>query len=324
MFILFPDRDLNHLLTVSDLFRPVLQRFRAAQSDTTTILIASVLLLAVLLSRQINAALFVITPAFLSLVSVVWKGWVIRPEPERCTYVSTILTLPEFALGVLRAAPFVVLYGILLEAFLAVVMLAMRSVGNTHDAISLPFLQEIGASGIALCLAALPLAGTAKAIKNRNLPTFPLSFLRIAGVWIAMTPVLFLVYLLDTSIILYILYGMIALGVVPLLLVLWLTLQRGFALAGAWRHDRARLAGATAKFLARRTEIATAFQSLETAQTRNRYIDWVEREATTHDHLAALADIVANPWPNGRRPNLGDPASTRLARLDERWLKLDV
>jgi len=63
----------------------------------------------------------------------------------------------------------------------------------------------------------------------------------------------------------------------------------------------------------------------ETALARERFVNWVEREAVARDHIVALADIVANPWPHRRPPNRSnDPASIRLAQLDERWLKLDV
>ena len=90
-------------------------------------------------------------------------------------------------------------------------------------------------------------------------------------------------------------------------------------------RGRARFANATVKFVPRRTDIAAALNGFETPGTRRRYVDWLEQEAGAHAHLTALADIVANPWPDGRRPNRdNDAASTRLAQLDERRLKLDV
>jgi hypothetical protein len=111
-----------------------------------------------------------------------------------------------------------------------------------------------------------------------------------------------------------------------LILVLFAVLARfAFILLRVLLLDRSRLAAATVKFIPSRHDIAEVFEMLETARARRSYVEWVEREAAASKHAEALADIVANPWPDGRRPNrYNDATSTRLAQLDERWLKLDV
>lgn len=91
-----------------------------------------------------------------------------------------------------------------------------------------------------------------------------------------------------------------------------------------WRDHR-KLAAAQSCFNASRQAIGETFNSFETDAARLQYVRWLEHEAETPESLAALADVAVNVWPNGRRPNNRESeASTLLAQLDARWMKIDI
>ena len=103
----------------------------------------------------------------------------------------------------------------------------------------------------------------------------------------------------------------------------------GFSLVwrqfAGWRSDRILFLERTRRFNPNRSAIAQAFLSFKTGNGRERYARWIESEAHAPEDLDALYDLVSNPWPDGHRPNIdNDAGSTLLAKLDERWLKLDV
>jgi len=58
-----------------------------------------------------------------------------------------------------------------------------------------------------------------------------------------------------------------------------------------------------------RPQIANSFASFETSRWREEYVDW----------LVTQRIEPSDEWPSGRPPNLQDPASTKLARLEHRW-----
>jgi hypothetical protein len=92
-----------------------------------------------------------------------------------------------------------------------------------------------------------------------------------------------------------------------------------------WWGDRRRLDQATNRFNSSRRLIAATFHSFETRSARFRYVQWLEKEAAEPTNQEQLSKILANPWPDGRRPNAGDDeASILLARLDARWIGLDI
>ena len=81
--------------------------------------------------------------------------------------------------------------------------------------------------------------------------------------------------------------------------------------------DRAKYAEFTKVFGGSRAEIFVSLQNLDTKYFRLQYIEWVERHSRGLEDVLAKAD---NVWPDGRRPNYQDKASTLLAKMDERWL----
>ena len=96
-----------------------------------------------------------------------------------------------------------------------------------------------------------------------------------------------------------------------------------FALCFCWRwfNDRLLLNEFRRSVPVQRPEIARQFLEFKTPTWRLRYVDWLEE--VTINQLEALCK-TSNVWPEGRRPQIeGDPASTRLAQLDARWLGLD-
>ena len=63
-----------------------------------------------------------------------------------------------------------------------------------------------------------------------------------------------------------------------------------------------------------RARIAENFAALQTERAREKYIRWLGEQ-----RLEPTGD-----WPSGRPPNLGDGASSMLARLEYRWRKLET
>lgn len=88
-----------------------------------------------------------------------------------------------------------------------------------------------------------------------------------------------------------------------------------------WREDRVTFQLITQVFLPERPIIAANFKALRTEGMRFRYVSWVGAKAG--DHLKRLQD-PSNRWPDDQRPNQKDAASTILAQLDARWMKLDI
>lgn len=101
---------------------------------------------------------------------------------------------------------------------------------------------------------------------------------------------------------------------------------RDFWSAGVvWYRDRTRLAKTLVTFNPSRALISESFRSFETDKAREAYVRWIERQARAPEYRQALLDLIANPWPQGRRPNINDSeASTLLAQLDAKWIGLDA
>jgi len=325
MFILFPDRDLNYLLTVSDLFRPVLQRFRAARVDLANSLIAAIVILAV-----VPQVAYMI-PLGIAIQSLIWatlRGRFVRLQVARGGFTSPILTAPEFFLGALRPT----------ATFVVPIMVLVGGLNHLAAAMGLgPFITDdapikhVGALEYALMailfFAAIPIFGTFWMLAQKRLSPADLRWPNLA--WLTRRLIFWAAALIPVGSFYYLLFQ------VPETYWLYVSAVLSVPIAGflvrelitnlrVRLRDRERLVAETVRFVPRHAAIAAVFNAFGTPAGRARYVDWIERQAARHDHLAALADIVANPWPNGRRPNLGDAASTRLARLDERWLKLDV
>ena len=101
--------------------------------------------------------------------------------------------------------------------------------------------------------------------------------------------------------------------------------SRAVLLLRRYRLDLRNLRERTKFFSASRIRIAEDFNSFRTDRCRSQFVAWLAREAKDPKDLRDLSDLTGNPWPDGRRPNLGgDLASTQLAQLDARWLGLDV
>jgi hypothetical protein len=75
-----------------------------------------------------------------------------------------------------------------------------------------------------------------------------------------------------------------------------------------------RLAAFTHADNSTRARIAENFAALQTERAREKYIRWLGEQ-----RLEPTGD-----WPSGRPPNLGDGASSMLARLEYRWRKLET
>jgi hypothetical protein len=75
-----------------------------------------------------------------------------------------------------------------------------------------------------------------------------------------------------------------------------------------------RLAVVTRADNSTRAQIAENFAALQTERARENYIRWLGEQ-----RLEPTGD-----WPSGRPPNLGDDASSILARLEYRWRKLET
>lgn len=90
----------------------------------------------------------------------------------------------------------------------------------------------------------------------------------------------------------------------------------------SWFEDKKLLKELTRVFTPERLIIGQHFSSFKTKTGRLKYSRWVEISA--NDHLPVLGD-PKNSWPENVRPNVAnDEASTLLAQLDVRWLKLDI
>jgi hypothetical protein len=84
--------------------------------------------------------------------------------------------------------------------------------------------------------------------------------------------------------------------------------------------DRRDLRAMKKKFRPERRSIAENFLKLRSGWGRLTYVALLEDFSL--DHIETLKR-PENVWPEGCRPQLGDAASERLARLDARWLGLD-
>jgi hypothetical protein len=83
-----------------------------------------------------------------------------------------------------------------------------------------------------------------------------------------------------------------------------------------WRQrarEQARLRLARSLGSRSRIRIAETFAGFESSDGRELYVDW----------LGEQGFIPTEEWPSGRPPNLGDPASTKLAKLEHRWRGFD-
>lgn len=91
------------------------------------------------------------------------------------------------------------------------------------------------------------------------------------------------------------------------------------------RRDQGRLGALPTKLNGSRTIISDIFLGFETAKARLQFVRKLEVDLMDSAAQLILSDINKNPWPEGQRPNIqNDEASTRLAKLDARWLGLDV
>ena len=119
-------------------------------------------------------------------------------------------------------------------------------------------------------------------------------------------------------------FSVIALGLFLVFLVIFM-IWNLWVMLREWQSDHSLLIEKCRRFNSHRTEIAQSFQLFKTKRARLKYARWIESEAHAPEDLDALYDLVSNPWPDGHRPNIdNDAGSTLLAKLDERWLKLDV
>jgi hypothetical protein len=78
-----------------------------------------------------------------------------------------------------------------------------------------------------------------------------------------------------------------------------------------WRQrtrDKVRFSLARSVAYRSRIGIAETFASFESADGRELYVDW----------LGDQGFVPTEEWPSGRPPNLGDAASTKLAKLEHR------
>jgi len=88
------------------------------------------------------------------------------------------------------------------------------------------------------------------------------------------------------------------------------------------RSDR-RLVQNLEEFDGSRAQVARVLSLIHTSQYRREYLWRIEEESADRKWSDTLHNLVENPWPDGKRPNFGDDASTLLAQLDEKWLGLD-
>jgi len=88
------------------------------------------------------------------------------------------------------------------------------------------------------------------------------------------------------------------------------------------RRDRRTVRKWLARFDGRRASVSEALAAIGTPQARELFVAGLAAQSAVGRFRTLLGD-PANTWPGGRRPNYGDRASTRLARLDESWLSLD-
>jgi hypothetical protein len=77
--------------------------------------------------------------------------------------------------------------------------------------------------------------------------------------------------------------------------------------------DRGRLEAYKNGDNSTRSLIAEHFSAFQTSEVREEFVRW----------LGAQRYEPTGEWPGGRPPNLGDDASSLLARLEYRWRKLD-
>jgi hypothetical protein len=84
---------------------------------------------------------------------------------------------------------------------------------------------------------------------------------------------------------------------------------------GYWRSKRDRQRMGQARMFAYRSriDISKVFMGFELSGSREAYVDWLSSQGLT----------PTEEWPSGRPPNLGDPASTKLAQLEHRWRGFD-
>lgn len=341
LFILNPDRDLNYMLTVSDVFRPVLQRFRAARIDTMISLFSSIVVIVLVeMSNRWVGVIFVMTVALMSVFLAIIQGKFLRFEIERGVVVSRVLTGTEFLIGTFRATPIVMLALFVGDNWSSFYYYIVDGQSIKMDTFGASVGVEIHIYIFVLCLGAIPFIGGVRVLAQLyatgmtwmrclSLKRFVILLLQF-GVFFGVCggiiyPVYRGVYMLPDT------FRDLVLGSLLwfcflVFMVIFLNEQfRRIRRLRIWLVDRRRLKSSVVRFVPSRVDIATAFECFEGAWGRARYVEWVEREAATPDHLKVLEDIVANPWPGGCRPNRdNDLASTRLAQLDERWLKLDV
>lgn len=108
------------------------------------------------------------------------------------------------------------------------------------------------------------------------------------------------------------------------LFVFLLTLYAFIHIAAA-RSDRRLLDRLGRGMSADRQQIANEFKKFKTETGRSLYLDHIERLSSTTENFELLRDIASNPWPDHIVPNIDDGlSSTRLAKLDARWLRLDL
>jgi len=88
------------------------------------------------------------------------------------------------------------------------------------------------------------------------------------------------------------------------------------------REDWIRLKEAMSVFSSDRHVIANNFLAFNLHSSRLKYVKWIE--INSGNYFSDFYDSK-NVWPNKERPNINnDKASTLLAQLDAKWLKLDV
>jgi hypothetical protein len=345
---MFPDRDLGFALSLSDIFRELRARLRARQADWWLASLAGFVALttASVLSSPVIGLLCLVFGILLFLLFDF-----LRPHVP---YKATRQSKSAFAKRMVQAmrskffirtdnfAPDVTLIGLSLTP---IISFNIWSLIITNDFISFEFNNAISSSNyeqiyviiILICFVLQMKLGTVFHILGKHGVGHLMQILKKTVVdFFSDIPFLFLIGYLSFMATLYLFILIFEeyleqiipyLAVIIALLIIVYLLVKGVRSYRDHVEETRSFKNVTAKFVPNRLQIASDFNRFKSERFRLRYAQWVDRESTDPEHTVALSkhNWVSNPWPDGQRPNVdNDAGSTLLARVDGRWLGLEV